>query len=223
MTNAKVNDRKALAKLPMMAGMTYVVDRAYNDYSWYYSLTEQGSTFVGRMKKNALYEVVEFRPLKSDDILSDEVIRLTSKKAKRDCPIPLRRITLRRKEDQKILVFISNDLTRSAEDIAALYKQRWQIELFFKWIKQNLKIKCFLGRSENAVLIQVLTAMIAYLLLKLIQLQSQCSFSLQHIARLMSLNLTSRRSVLALLHPKPDRKKKPKIEMPQLELEVSFA
>lgn len=222
MTNAKMNDRKGLSMLPMMSGITYVVDRAYNDYSWYYSLTKLGSTFVGRMKKNALYEVVEFRTKKSDDILSDEVIRLTSEKAKKDCPIPLRRITFRRKEDKKILVFISNDLKRSAEDIAALYKQRWQIELFFKWIKQNLKIKTFLGRNENAVLIQVFTAMIAYLLLKLIQLKSLCAFSLQEIARLMPLNLTSRRSVLELLHPKPDRKKRVKIEMPQLELEVSF-
>jgi len=222
MTNAKVNDRKALSKLPMMSGMTYVVDRAYNDYSWYYSLTKQGSTFVGRMKKNALYEVIEFRAKNSDAILSDEVIKLTSDKGKKDCPISLRRITFRREEDQKVLIFISNDLERSAEEIAGLYKQRWQIELFFKWIKQNLKIKKFLGRSENAVLIQVLAALITYLLLKLIQLESQCSFSLQKIARLMSLNLTSRRSLLALLHPESDRKKMGKIFTPQLELEVSF-
>jgi putative transposase len=88
-------------------------------------------------------------------------------------------------------VFISNDLTRSAEDIAALYKQRWQIELFFKWIKQNLKVKRFVGRSENAVLIQVLTAMIAYLLLKLIQNSTSWPCSLQKIARLVGINLTS--------------------------------
>jgi hypothetical protein len=222
MSNAKVNDRKALSKLPMLSGMTYVVDRAYNDYSWYYSLTKQGSTFVGRMKKNALYEVIEFRDRNGGDILSDEVIRLTSDKARKDCPILLRRITFCRKEDQKILVFISNDLERSAEEIADLYKQRWQIELFFKWIKQNLKIKSFLGRSENAVLIQVLSAMIAYLLLKLVQLESKCSFSLQQIARLIGLNLTSKRSILALLHPEPDRKRVKKIINPQLEMEGCF-
>jgi putative transposase len=190
MTTAKVNDRKALTKLPMMPGMTYVVDRAYNDYGWYYALDQQGSTFVGRMKTNAVYEVIERRNV-AGNVLADEVIRFTAKKAKKDCPIALRRITFRRVEDQKVLVFISNDLTRSAEDITALYKQRWQIELFFKWIKQNLKMKRFVGRSENAVLIQVLTAMIAYLLIKLIQNSTSWPCSLQKIARLVGINLTS--------------------------------
>lgn len=155
-------------------------------------------------------------------MLSDEVIQLSSDQAKEDCPIHLRRITFKREEDQKDLVFISNDLERSAEEIADLYKQRWQIELFFKWIKQNLKIKRFLGRSENAVMIQVLVAMIAYLLLKLTQLGLQCGFSLQKIARLMSLNLTSRRSIEELLHPDPGRKRRSQKASPQLELEMSY-
>jgi len=223
MTNAKVNDRKALSKLPMMSGMTYVVDRAYNDYAWYQTLTQQGSIFVGRMKRNALYEVIEFRERRTKAILSDEVVRLSSGKAKKDCQSPMRRITFRREEDQKILVFISNDLNRSAEEIAALYKQRWQIELFFKWIKQNLKIKTFLGRSENAVMIQVLSAMISYLLLKLIALEAKCAFSLQQISRLLSINLTSRRSIWELLHPDPVRKKEAKTKSPQLEMEISYA
>jgi len=223
MTNAKVNDRKALSKLPMMSGMTYVVDRAYNDYAWYQTLTQQGSIFVGRMKRNALYEVIEFRERRTKAILSDEVVRLSSDKAKKDCQSPMRRITFRREEDQKILVFISNDLNRSAEEIAALYKQRWQIELFFKWIKQNLKIKTFLGRSENAVMIQVLCAMISYLLLKLIALEAKCAFSLQQISRLLSINLTSRRSIWELLHPDPVRKKEVKTKSPQLEMEISYA
>jgi putative transposase len=121
-----------------------------------------------------------------------------------------------------VLVFISNDLSRSAEVIADLYKQRWQIELFFKWIKQNLKIKIFLGRSENAVMIQVLVAMIAYLLLKLIQLGIRCDFSLQKIARILSLNLTTRRAIEDLLHPDPGRNENNNEHSPQLELEVSY-
>ena len=188
--------------------MTYVVDRAYNDYSWYHTLTEQGSTFVGRMKKNALYEVVEFRDVSGENIVYDEVIRLTSDKARKDCPTLLRRITFRRPEDQKILIFISNDLTRTAAEIADLYKQRWQIELFFKWIKQNLKIKKFIGRSENAVLIQVLTAMIAYLLIKLVQLRNKSPLPMQKISRLIGLNLMHLRSLFDLLHVKPERRKK---------------
>ena len=222
MSNAKVNDRKALSTLPMLGGMTYVVDRAYNDYGWYYSLTQQGSKFVGRMKTNAVYEVVETRPEKGDGVLADEVIRLTSSKAKKDCPIPLRRITFRRAEDQKLLVFISNDLDRSAAEIASLYKQRWQIELFFKWIKQNLKVKRFLGRSENAVHIQVLTAMISYLLIKLVQLAGYGHLSLQQISRLMSINLTSRRSIHQVLNPEKERKRKRPHESPQLKFGLSF-
>jgi putative transposase len=201
MTAAKVNDRKALNKLPMMSGMTYVVDRAYNDYSWYYSLDQQNSVFIGRMKTNACYEVVEKLTAQGEGIMGDELIQLSSIKAQKDCPITLRRVTFTRSEDQKQLVFITNDLKRSAEDIAALYKQRWQIELFFKWIKQNLKIKRFIGRSENAVMIQVLVAMIAYLLLRLTQLAGYSRLSLQKIARLVSVNLTSRRPILNLLNP----------------------
>ena len=222
MTHAKVNDRKALATLPVLSGVTYVVDRAYNDYGWYYTLDQMGSTFVGRMKTNACYEVIESRATRSNQVHSDEVIRLSSNKAKTDCPIPLRRIVFERAEDKKRLVFISNDLDRSAEEIADLYKQRWQIELFFKWIKQNLKIKKFLGRSENAVMVQVLIAMIAYLLLKLIQLGIRCDFSLQKIARILSLNLTTRRAIEDLLHPDPGRNENNNETSPQLELEVSY-
>jgi len=193
-----------------------------NDYSWYYALDQMGSTFVGIMKSNACYDVIETRKTRTDSVLSDEVIQLSSDQAKEDCPIHLRRIRFKREEDQKVLVFISNDLERSAEEIADLYKQRWQIELFFKWIKQNLKIKRFLGRSENAVMIQVLVAMIAYLLLKLTQLGVQCKFSLQKIARLMSLNLTSRRPIEELLYPDPGRKKEGMKYSPQLELEMNY-
>ena len=203
MTNAKVNDRKALHQLPMMAGMTYVVDRAYNDYAWYYTLTQQGSVFVGRMKKNALYEVLETKPAMSEGILRDEVIQLSSRKAKKACPTPMRRIKFCRKDDGKILEFITNDMQRSAQEIADLYKQRWQIELFFKWIKQNLKVKTFIGRSENAVMIQVLVALITYLLLKLAQLGCHSKMGLQSIVRLIGINLTSRRSLIALLQPDP--------------------
>ena len=222
MTHAKVNDRKALVSLPMLPGVTYVVDRAYNDYGWYYSLDKVGSTFVGRMKTKARYEVIDSRATQSDQVLSDEVIRLNSDKAKMDCPIPLRRIVFERPEDKKVLVFISNDLDRSAEEIAVLYKQRWQLELFFKWIKQNLKIKQFFGRSENAVMIQILVAMMAYLLLKLTQLGNRYEFSLQKIARVLSLNLTARRTIEGLFHPDTDRDRRTHQNTPQLELEISY-
>jgi IS4 transposase len=126
----------------------------------------KGNRFVGRMKVNTQYEVTATQTIQGN-ILEDQTIRLTSEKGKK-CPIPLRRIRFVRQEDEKEIMLISNDLNNPAEEIMALYKQRWQIELFFKWIKQNLKIKRFFGTSENAVHLQVLVAMIAYLLLKLV-------------------------------------------------------
>ena len=223
MTHAKVHDRKALSDLPIMSGITYVIDRAYDDYRWYYALDQQSSIFVGRMKSSARYEVVKPLQATGDGILSDEVIRLTSDKARETCPIPLRRITFLREDDQKVLVFITNDMTRTAEEISALYKQRWQIELFFKWIKQNLKIKRFLGRSENAVWIQVLVAMIAYLLLKRAQQTSFCSLSLQQISRLVSINITNRRSLTDLLHPDSVRRSSPREAPDQLSMVLGYA
>ncbi|MGI9278138.1 MAG: IS4 family transposase [Endozoicomonas sp.] len=206
LTTAKVNDRKAAQNLPIMAGVTYVFDRAYDDYSWYYEMTNQGTLFVGRMKSSAVYTVIETREITDDFILEDQVIRLSSDKARKDCPTDLRRVKIRREEDGKLLVFISNDLDRTAAEIAVLYKSRWQIELFFKWIKQNLKIKRFIGRSENAVKIQILTAMIAYLLLRLVQLNYPVKSTLQQIARKVNLNLMVRRSIADLLSDPPEQR-----------------
>jgi hypothetical protein len=196
MTQAKVNDRKAANTLPIITHATYVFDRAYNDYHWYYEQMHlKGNRFVGRMKVNTQYVVTADQSVQ-DNILEDQIIRLTSEKGKK-CPIPLRRIRFIRLEDEKEIVLISNDLTRPAEEIMALYKQRWQIELFFKWIKQNLKIKHFLGTSEHAVHLQVL---IAYLLLKLVNTSlGTLQVSLQQLTRLISANLFQRKSVIELI------------------------
>ena len=206
LTTAKASDCKTAKNLPVMPGATYVFDRAYDDYAWYYGLTEQSTRFVGRMKNSAVYTVVEEKEPVGEGILSDQIIRLSSDKAKKDCPTDLRRIRFCREEDGKLLTFITNDLERTAAEIAALYKSRWQIELFFKWIKQNLKIKRFLGRRENAVKIQVLTAMIAYLLLRFAQLSYPCKLSLQQIARKISLNLMTRCRLVSLLSAPPPKR-----------------
>lgn len=125
-------------------------------------------------------------------------ITLSSKKGQ-DCPITLRRIHFIRKEDSKEIVLITNDLKRSAQALMALYKQRWEIELFFKWIKQNLRIKRFLGTSENAVKTQVLVAMIAYLLLRFVKNSFPSNkLSLQEITRLVSANIFHRKSIIDL-------------------------
>jgi IS4 transposase len=199
MIQAKVNDRKAANTLPIITNATYVFDRAYNDYGWYYEQMHlKGNRFVGRMKVNAQYVVIAAQPVQ-DNIREDQTIRLSSEKGKK-CPIPLRRVRFIRREDEKEIVLISNDLTSPAEEIMALYKQRWQIELFFKWIKQNLKIKRFFGTTEHAVHLQVLIAMIAYLLLKLVNNSlSTLQVSLQQLTRLISANLFQRKSVIDLI------------------------
>ena len=135
LTKAKVNDRKAANVLPIMSNSTYIFDRAYNDYHWYYEQMHlKGNRFVGRMKVNAQYEVTAAQSTASN-ILEDQTIRLTSEKGK-NCPIPLRRIRFIRQEDEKEIVLISNDFTSPAEELMTLYKQHRQIELFFKWIKK---------------------------------------------------------------------------------------
>lgn len=210
MTPAKVNDCEAAKSIPLIKGATYVFDRAYNHYEWYYkNLHLEGNIFVGRMKKNTLYDVTKNRKV-SGNIISDKEIVLSSKKGQ-DCPITLRRIYFIRKEDGKEIVLISNDLARDAEELMVLYKQRWEIELFFKWVKQNLRIKRFLGTSENAVKIQVLIAMIAYLLLRLTKNSLPLNkLSLQEIARLISANIFHKKSLGGLLlgvldKTKPDK------------------
>ena len=210
MTPAKVNDCEAAKSIPLIKGATYVFDRAYNHYEWYYkSLHLEGNTFVGRMKKNTRYNVIKSRKV-SGNIMSDEEIVLSSKRGQ-DCPIRLRRIHFIRKEDGKEIVLISNDLARDAKELMALYKQRWEIELFFKWVKQNLRIKRFLGTSENAVKTQILVAMIAYLLLRLTKNSLPLNkLSLQEIARLISANIFHKKRLDGLLlgvfdKTKPDK------------------
>jgi len=209
-TEASKHDKKEAEEMPLLDGATYVFDRAYNDYTWYYNMDQRDIRFVGRMKSNARFNLVkELEPL-GEGVLKDEIIRLSSAKAQSDCPITLRRIQFIRKEDNKLLSFITNDMERSAEKIAALYKQRWHIELFFKWIKQNLKIKRLIGRSENAVKTQIIIAMIAYLLLKLINRNSNSRVTLHQLATLVAVNIMERRNITELLMrkkpPEPDEK-----------------
>ncbi|HID37720.1 MAG TPA: IS4 family transposase [Ghiorsea sp.] len=198
-TAASKDDKKAAENMPLLDGATYVFDRAYNDYAWYHAMSQRGIHFVGRMKSNAQFEVVEKLEPMGEGVLKDEVIRLSSAKAKSDYPINLRRTQFIRKEDNKQLSFITNDMKRSAKEIAGLYKQRWEIELFFKWIKQNLKIKRLVGQSENAVKTQIIIAMIAYLLLKLANKNSKSKTTLQQLAVLVAVNIMERRNISELL------------------------
>lgn len=221
MTAAKVNDRKAVNQLPILSNATYVFDRAYNDYRWYYEQMHlKGNRFVGRMKRNAQYEVLNTQAV-DDNVLEDQTIRLTSTKGQ-NCPISLRRIRFIRQEDQKEIILITNDLNSPAQELMDLYKQRWQIELFFKWVKQNLKIKRFFGTSEHAVHLQVLMAMIAYLLLKLLNNNlSTLQISLQKLTQLIAANLFQRKSMTDLI-ASAHQKRKPDKSSSGRQLEIQF-
>lgn len=173
-TAANVNDVTEGKQLPIQAGAVYVFDKGYCDYNWWADIDAQGATFATRFKYNAALAVEEVRPIDAadqDTILADEIVRFSNKnpgaKRRNRYAKPLRRITVARPDAAKPLVLATNDLETSASTIAQHYKDRWNIELFFKWIKQHLKVKQLFGRSENAVKIQILCALIAYLLLAL--------------------------------------------------------
>ena len=184
------------------SGSVLVFDKGYNSYSWHNALTEQGLIWVTRIRGNALYRVIERRPVApGSNVTSDQRIEYTGKKAQKKNLPPVRRIGYRDPETNKHYVFITNQFKWSAQTIADIYKQRWQVELFFKWIKQNLKIKAFLGISENAVMTQVLVALCLYLLLAYLKFQSKIGKSLQQITRLLQMNLFIRRPLLELLQP----------------------
>lgn len=182
-------------------GATYVFDRAYYDFNWWHDIHTQGAYFVTRLKKNASVNVVKHRQIKEQDvgvILEDAVIEFKHERSGGGRPTnayygkTLRRITVARPDKKTPLILITNDRKRHAAQIAKLYRQRWEIELFFKWLKQNLKLKQFLGRSENAVKIQIYCAIIAYLLTANYQKEQKLNISLRMVLTLFKNDMFSR-------------------------------
>jgi hypothetical protein len=200
-SNANVHDSRVLSMLSLNPGSIVAMDRAYNDYQLFSAWSKAGVFFVTRMKDNALYEVVEERDIpQNSNIVSDEIIVLSGKQARETCPERLRRITVWDVENERHIVLITNHLDFGATTIAAIYKERWQIELFFKALKQNLKIKTFVGTSENAIRIQIWTALIALLLLKWLHHLSKAGWSLSNLATMVRLNLFTYRDLLEWLN-----------------------
>lgn len=209
LTAGKVSDMDQARVMAFPKGSTVVFDKGYNDYTWHNTLTLQGVHFVTRIRGNALYDVVATRALPTNSaVLSDELIRYTGQRVKNRGLKPVRLVRYYDHGTDKHYAFITNNLEWSAQTVADIYKQRWQVELFFKWIKQNLKIKAFIGHSENAVRTQVLIALCTYLILSFIKFQSRTRHSLQQLLRLIHLNLFARRSLLTLIHP-PNRAEHP--------------
>lgn len=199
-TDGKVHDVKAAHQIGFAPGTIVVDDRGYNDYRLFAKWTDAQIYFVTRMKDNALFEVIEERePPQNRNILKDQTIRLTGVGAQEKCPHLLRRIEAVREDTGEILVFLTNHHGLGASTIAAIYKDRWQIELFFKALKQNLKIKTFVGTSANAVKTQIWTALISMLLLRYLQLSSRFGWSLANLVALLRMNLFTHRDLMAWL------------------------
>lgn len=203
---ANVNDITAAHQMPITPGATYVFDLGYYDYAWWAELDAAGCRIVSRFKSNTHLDVVKELPVApGSNILSDRIGFLPARQARcrrnpmQDAVREVRLIT----ETGKVLRLLSNDLDASAEDIADLYRRRWAIELFFRWVKQTLKITRFVGTSENAVRIQIAVALIAFLLLRLAQATQEAVRSPLVFARLVRTSLMLRRRIDHLLDPPP--------------------
>jgi len=207
-TEAKCHDVTVGRTFAFPKGSMVAIDKGYNDYAWYKRLTEKGIYFVTRLKTNAKYRVMARRPVrKAKGLTCDQTIEFTGTQTAKKCPIQLRRIGYRDAVTGKHYIFLTNNFQLAAKTIADIYKARWQVELFFKWIKQNLKIKSFIGTSKNAVMTQIWIALCMYLLLSFIKFQSKLKKSLQQILRLLQLNLFEKRDLMALLRGDPIRDK----------------
>jgi IS4 transposase len=201
-TPGNVNDITPAKAMPIEAGATYVFDLGYYDYGWWAALDEAGCRFVTRLKQNTPLAVVhENRAPKSGNILSDRIGYLPERLAhsrKNPMQEPVRELRVINDAGKELRI-VTNDLDTPAQQIADLYKQRWQIELFFRWVKQTLKIKHFIGVSENAVRIQIAVALIAFLILRMAAALQKAVRSCLEFARLVRINLMHRRPIDRLL------------------------
>lgn len=199
MTEGKKHEIDWAKALTLPAGSCIVFDRGYTDYAWYGTLAKRKITFVTRLKSNSgAYPFGNRRKPDSPQVLLDQKTKLPGHQA------TFRRIHYVDPETGKEYQFLTNSTKLKASEVAAIYKERWQIELFFKWIKQNLKVKTFLGTSANAVLTQLWIALCLYLLLSYLKFLAKLGWSLSKILRLLQLNLFARRPLADLLRP-PDK------------------
>ena len=185
-TEGKTSEIKVARTLRFAPGTILAIDRGYNDYQWFRELTQEDVYFVTRMKEKAVYEVKEALqvPQKSN-VVSDQMICFPRLAQEVEEPVLFRRVEIWDAEKQEAIVFLSNLLAFGATTIAAVYKDRWQVELFFKALKQNLRVKTFVGTSENALQTQIWTALIAILLIKYLQLRSTFGWSLSNLVALL--------------------------------------
>jgi hypothetical protein len=200
LTTLKISELKVARRLKFEPGTIVTFDRGYVDFEWFHRLNESKVFFVTRLKRKARYELLEERPASVEQgILSDHVVRFTARRTQKRYPNKLRIVTIQTDEGE-VLEFLTNNLVLAASTIAAIYKDRWQIELFFKALKQNLRIKTFVGISANALHIQIWTALIAMLVLKYLKMKAQFNWSLSNLAALLRMNLFAYRDLWSWLN-----------------------
>ena len=203
-TDGKVHDVKAAPQIPIEPEGIYVVDRAYVDFDWLRSIDDISAFFVSRLKTSIRWTRIVSHPVdKSLGLRSDQEILLFSKRTKAKYPKRLRRISFRDEERHRTLVFLSNNFDLPADTVAALYKARWEIELFFKWIKQNLKVKSFFGTSPNAVKTQIWIAMIVYLILAILKQRYGLEKSLSQLLHFLEVNLFEKNRLVDIFFERP--------------------
>jgi len=216
LSDGNENDMVQGRRFEFPKGGIVAFDKGYVDYEWFKSLTDKGVFFVTRLRAKSVYKVLARQPvIQGNGVISDQTIQLNSAHAlKRGAPT-LRRVGYRDAATGKFYEFLTNNFALSARTIADIYKDRWQVELFFKAIKQNLKIKAFVGRSKNAILTQIWIAMITYLLVSFARHSARSGWTVQRILRVLQLNLFERKTLKQILDPDPPRHKQ---NEPQLRL-----
>ncbi|RUA26515.1 MAG: IS4 family transposase [Bacteroidetes bacterium] len=191
-TEASVHDSKAMKEIPYESNSFYIFDRAYNNFKMLYKIHQIGAYFVIRGKKNLQYKSIKWKRRLPKNILSDGTIELTGFYPRQYYPEPFRLVRYWDEEQEREFTFITNAMHISALQIAELYKNRWQVELFFKWLKQHLKIKKFWGTTENAVRIQIYIAISTYCLVAIIQKDMQINRSTYEVLQILSISLTDK-------------------------------
>ena len=191
-TTASTNDMKAMPEIPYEKGAYYIFDRGYNDFANLFNIEQIEATFVVRAKKNLKYKQISWKRRLPKNVLSDSIIEFTVYKSSKDYPIPLRRVVYHDEEQDREFVFLTNDFELPAIVVAELYRNRWSVELFFKWLKQHLKIKKFWGTSENAVRIQIYCAIIIYCLVVIIKHDMKLERSVYEILQIIGISLTDK-------------------------------
>ena len=191
-TTASVHDSKAMPEIPYETGAYYIFDRGYNNFKELFRIQRMESFFVVRAKTNLQYKCVKWKRRMPKNILSDAEIELTVYNSRKDYPDNLRLVRYYDEEQDREFMFLTNAMDLTAQQIADLYKNRWQIELFFKWLKQHLKIKKFWGTTENAVRIQIAAAIIAYCLVAIVQHDMKLKRSTYEVLQILSISLTDK-------------------------------